>query len=241
MRIIPVIDIYHGNAVHALMGLRKDYRPIKNQLCPNSDPIILASSLKLIYGFNELYIADLDSIMGQMNNFDIIRKISSSSGMNVMLDSGINDVSKAQKSMKLSISKIIVGTETLFDFDLLERILKIIGKENVIMSLDLKEDKIISTDPEICNQEIEELLGKVEAMGLTEIIVLDLTRVGSQKGVNISLIKRILNSVKIQIIVGGGIRDVKDLLILKELGVSGTLVSTGLHNLKIKREDLSLL
>jgi phosphoribosylformimino-5-aminoimidazole carboxamide ribotide isomerase len=38
--------------------------------------------------------------------------------------------------------------------------------------------------------------------------------------------------------VGGGVRDIKDLVELKELGVSGVLVATALHSGKISIKEL---
>ncbi|MCP8313676.1 MAG: hypothetical protein H3Z53_04800 [archaeon] len=46
-----------------------------------------------------------------------------------------------------------------------------------------------------------------------------------------------MSSVDIPIITGGGIRNIDDVLLLRDLGISGVLISTALHNLKIKRED----
>ena len=40
------------------------------------------------------------------------------------------------------------------------------------------------------------------------------------------------------IFVGGGVRDIEDLVELKNLGVSGVLVATALHSGKISIEEL---
>ncbi len=40
------------------------------------------------------------------------------------------------------------------------------------------------------------------------------------------------------VFVGGGVRDIKDLVELKNLGVSGVLVATALHSGKISIEEL---
>jgi phosphoribosylformimino-5-aminoimidazole carboxamide ribotide isomerase len=76
-------------------------------------------------------------------------------------------------------------------------------------------------------------------MGLTQAILLDLARVGSQEGVDVAFLKKALEGVDLEVFVGGGIRDIDDLLNLKELGVFGVLLATALHSGKIKVEDIN--
>ena len=70
------------------------------------------------------------------------------------------------------------------------------------------------------------------------VIVLDLARVGSGEGVNVDFLKKVLEAVPMDVYVGGGVRDIKDLVELKNLGVSGVLVATALHSGKISIEEL---
>ena len=63
-------------------------------------------------------------------------------------------------------------------------------------------------------------------MGVSQVIVLDLARVGSGEGVNIDFLKKVIADVGVDVYVGGGVRDINDLVELKNLGVSGALVAT---------------
>lgn len=238
MRVIPVIDIMGGVVVHAKGGQRRYYQPIKSQLCENSNPIDLALTFRSNFGFKELYIADLDSIMGIDNNIDALKRIYKISKMKLMVDSGINDVKNVRELLQAGVEKIIVGTETLTSFEKLKDILEFAGYGNVIVSIDVKDGKILSKSKEISGLSPEKLAKILESMNVEELIILDLLRVGKESGVNIDLIRRVLNSVNIPIITGGGIKDIHDIILLRNIGVSGVLVSTALHNLKIKREDL---
>ena len=75
-------------------------------------------------------------------------------------------------------------------------------------------------------------------MGVSQIIVLDLARVGSGEGVNLDFLKRVIAEVGVEVYVGGGVRDINDLIELKELGVSGALIATALHSGKISISQL---
>ena len=75
-------------------------------------------------------------------------------------------------------------------------------------------------------------------MGVSQVIVLDLTRVGSGEGVNVDFLKKLVDDLTLDVYVGGGVRDIADLVELKNLGVSGALVATSLHTGKISVEEL---
>jgi phosphoribosylformimino-5-aminoimidazole carboxamide ribotide isomerase len=65
-----------------------------------------------------------------------------------------------------------------------------------------------------------------------------LARVGSGEGVDLQFLKRVLSEVEVEVFVGGGVRDVDDLVELKRLGVSGVLMATALHSGQISVDNL---
>ena len=62
---------------------------------------------------------------------------------------------------------------------------------------------------------------------------MDISSVGTQKGINVELIKDILERTDNPIYIGGGIKSEDDLKISKELGISGVLIGTTIHNGKL--------
>ena len=75
-------------------------------------------------------------------------------------------------------------------------------------------------------------------MGVSNLIILDLDRVGNGQGVNVDFLKKVQAEVKMEIYVGGGVRNIEDLSELGRLGVSGVLVATALHTGRISVEEL---
>jgi uncharacterized protein related to proFAR isomerase len=74
LEVVPVIDILDGLAVHAVKGVRKNYKPIKSVLTASADPVKVATAFKGL-GFKELYVADLNAITGNHDNFSVIKQI----------------------------------------------------------------------------------------------------------------------------------------------------------------------
>ena len=75
MEIIPVIDLKGGLVVHARMGRRELYRPIRTPLARTSHPVDVVGGIMSIYPFATLYIADLDAIEGHENNHATILQV----------------------------------------------------------------------------------------------------------------------------------------------------------------------
>lgn len=236
-KIIPVIDISNGAVVHAARGKREEYYPLQSVLCKSVEPLEVAKTFKNL-GFDELYVADLDAIINCKPNFQTLTSIVSETGLKVMVDAGITDIEKAQQLRISGVSKLIIGTETLQKKKFVAEAVKLFGSQCVVVSLDLKEDKIlVKMGFDGCKSPIC-LLKDFEKMGVSQIIVLDLMRVGSVEGVNIDFLKKVIAEVDVDIYVGGGVRSIADLVELRDLGVSGVLVATALHTGKISIASL---
>jgi uncharacterized protein related to proFAR isomerase len=155
-----------------------------------------------------------------------------------MVDAGVTNLQRAEEVLASGASKVIIGTETLPNIRFVSEALESLGKERVMVSLDLKGNKVLS-DFELGElAESLTFLRELEARGVSQIIVLDLAKVGSNEGANSTFLQKVLRNIKAKVFVGGGVRDVKDLVELKELGVSGVLVATALHSGKISPESL---
>jgi phosphoribosylformimino-5-aminoimidazole carboxamide ribotide isomerase len=237
LKIIPVLDILGGVAVHAVRGRRKEYQPLKSVLCASTDPVDVAAALKAL-GFGELYVADLDAITGRQPHFSLFKRIADKTGLELMVDAGITNLKKAEEVLKSHVSKVIIGTETLPRASFVAEALDSFGSEKIIVSLDLMGNRILSGFELGRLAEPMTFLRELEELGVSQIIVLDLAKVGSGEGVNMAFLQEVLGNIKAEVFVGGGVRDVEDLVKLKRLGVFGVLVATALHTGKISPERL---
>jgi phosphoribosylformimino-5-aminoimidazole carboxamide ribotide isomerase len=237
LKVIPVIDILNGIVVHGVRGKRREYQPLQSILCKSVDPLEVASEFKAL-GFSELYIADLDAITRGSVNFQVFKRIAKETGLKLMVDAGVTDLETAQKLLHSGVSKVVVGTETLRSISFVGEAVRLFGSERVIVSLDFKGDKVlVKLGFDGCKEPMC-LLREFKEMGVSGVIVLDLARVGSGEGVNVDFLKEVFEQVAVDVFVGGGVRDIEDLVELKNLGVSGVLVATALHSGKISIEEL---
>jgi phosphoribosylformimino-5-aminoimidazole carboxamide ribotide isomerase len=237
MKVIPVIDVLNGVAVHGVRGERERYQPLKSVLCRSADPLDIALTFESL-GFTGLYLADLDAILGKSANFAVYRQIMTETGLDLMVDAGIADFARAEEVLATGVSKIVVGSETLESLDFLSQAVKAFGEERVVVSIDLKEGKVLSASDAVASMDAVSFAQELRKIGVIQVILLDLTRVGTEQGINRELLRNILEKTGVKVLVGGGIRSLQELEELRKLGVSGALIATILHNGKLKVDDL---
>ena len=211
MKVIPVIDILNGIVVHAVRGQRKEYQPVQSILSKSVETLEIAKAFKKL-GFSELYVADLDAIIDCSTNFQPIKRVADETGLKLMVDAGVTSIERAKSLLDNGASKLIIGTETLQSKSFVAKAIRLFGNEHVIISLDMKGDKVLVKDGfDGCSDPIC-LLKEFKKMGVSQVIVLDLTRVGSGEGVNVDFLKKVIDEVGVEVYVGGGARDITDLV-----------------------------
>jgi phosphoribosylformimino-5-aminoimidazole carboxamide ribotide isomerase len=244
MRIIPVLDLLHGQSVHAIKGERAKYQPVKSVLCDSSDPLAIARSFRDGLGLREIYVADLDAIQGLGKNIHrhLIAALAHQEKMDVILDAGISDVSSAEAMLDLGVRKVIIGSETLQDPHALQDFPAKIGHDHLTFSLDSHSGTILSRCASLSTMNALEIMKHLQQFGWKEVILLDLDRVGSSTGTDFSLAARVLAEFpNLQLLVGGGIANLEELVDLKTAGIAGVLLATVLHSGIVGAQNLSCL
>jgi len=237
-KIIPVIDILNSKAVHAKKGERTKYKPLKSKLIQSSNPVEIIQLFKKKYGFNDFYVADLDSIINKNPNLPILKEILEISDMNIILDPGIVNLEDIYLFSRFNIKNLILGLETLKSITLIDQSLQILDQNKIIISIDMYNGQILSSAKDIKNQNPLKLIKKIESLGIKNIILLDLFRVGQKIGGIPPLYLDLLHNFTGNIFIGGGIKNYRDILDYKEQNFSGILIATALYDGTVDIEKL---
>jgi len=156
----------------------------------------------------------------------------------LMVDAGTADITKAEEVLATEVSKIVIGSETLSSLDFLGQAVKAFGEDKIVVSIDQKEGKLLSISEAIASMDTVSVAQKLASLGVRQIILLDLDRVGTEHGINLALLRSVLEKTGAEVLIGGGIRSLQELEELRKLGVSGALVATILHNGKLTVDEL---
>jgi phosphoribosylformimino-5-aminoimidazole carboxamide ribotide isomerase len=156
-----------------------------------------------------------------------------------MVDAGVTDLATARALLDLGAARVVIGTETLADRSALERRRAELPDAPLVLSLDVRAGRVLSPDAELARLGAAEALGRLGHSGVREVIVLDLARVGSGAGPDVALVRELCARFpELELLAGGGVRDLADLLALAEAGAAGALVATALHGGAIGPDDL---
>ena len=221
IEIIPVLDLMNSIAVSGKSGNRSSYTPLSSSYSLNSDPVPITQSLK-ISGAKQIYIADLDLIEKQGHNLDKVKIINTM--LPVMLDAGIKDLNSFKFYLDFAY-KLIVATETLKSLEELYKIFDKFSKERIVVSVDIKDNQLFSQNIDMT---IAEFKKELIAIDPNEIILLNITSVGTNCGFDMNLINT-FSGLKDKLILGGGITK-NEINELSNIGIKKVLVGSSLHN-----------
>jgi phosphoribosylformimino-5-aminoimidazole carboxamide ribotide isomerase len=247
MQIVPVIDLLGGQVVRGIGGRRSEYRPIESQLASGSDPGAIASAFVEHFGATTCYVADLDAIeRGQWSVDSVGWQAVSSAGLRLWLDSGATStvpVLRAWQNCRLSgiNADYIVGLESLaMDLDLLCRSVEPFHVP-LIFSLDMKDGHPLVRYPPWKSLNAKEITDRVMEAGITRLIVLDLADVGASGGTRTLDLCWDLHAKypQLELIAGGGVRNLADLKRIADAGCRGALVASALHDGGLTKADWS--
>jgi phosphoribosylformimino-5-aminoimidazole carboxamide ribotide isomerase len=244
VRIIGVIDMLGGRAVHARGGSRDRYAPVQTAAGWPIDPgnaKTLAEVYTDVLGVPEIYAADLDAILNQRPQDEVTRELSSLTAP-LWLDAGVRSVDDARRAIALGASRVIVGLETLPSFDMLSAICATIGHDHVAFSLDLRDGRpIVTNGTRVAGARTpEDIANLAVRSGVNTVIVIDLARVGTGRGLDVDLLRRIHSAASsATLVAGGGVRNWDDLVQLAKAGCSAALVATALHNGRITADEIA--
>jgi HisA/HisF family protein len=237
MRVIPVIDLKSGAAVHAVRGERERYRPLRSAIVAGSDPAQVASAVREALGLGELYVADLDAIAGGPGHRAAVAAMAREA--QVMVDAGVAEAGAVVSLLELGAARVVVGTETLPGEAALARLLSELPGAPLVLSLDLRAGRVISPDTELAELAAAEALARLGRFDVREVIALDLARVGSGAGPDVALVRELCARFpELELLAGGGVRNAADLNALADAGAAGALVATALHTAAIGPDEL---
>jgi len=217
-----------GLVVHARLGDRAHYRPIRSWLCESARVEHVVAGLLDLFAFKRLYIADLDALRGrpgQLSALDAVRRIAP--GLPLWIDAGIRDSRDL-----LAIAER--GTPVLASETLTVAVAEpmLAGPATAVLSIDYRGEQFLG-EPEW----LERSKGWP-----TQVIAMNLARVGSDLGPDLDRIAALRQlAPHARLYAAGGVRDAADLCACRKAGAAGALVASALHDGRIQRADLAFL
>ncbi|WP_213954813.1 MULTISPECIES: HisA/HisF-related TIM barrel protein [unclassified Variovorax] len=228
MNLIPVIDLMQGQVVRAVRGNRQAYQPVVSRLCGSSDPVTVASILCEHCATRQLYVADLDALLGRPAQWTVLRDLLQAlPSLELWLDAGFADAHAAD-ALRLQLGSAgsrmvpVFGSESLASRAALAQCFGgARSGEDGVLSLDRRDGQRL--DAAGCWDE--------PVLWPRRVIVMTLERVGAGAGPDLQTLVEVQRKSPSTFIVGaGGIRDESDLAQARDAGAGAWLVASALHD-----------
>jgi phosphoribosylformimino-5-aminoimidazole carboxamide ribotide isomerase len=244
VRIIPVIDLRDGRAVRGRAGDRARYVPVTSLLrgapaTDLSDPAALLSAYRASLRPATIYVADLDRIAGGRDNDALLHDLAARApDVRVLWDGGFADAAGIARASRNGRIVPVIGTETLRSIEELRPALRPAAVRPVL-SLDLHAEGVVGRPALLGRLDEEEILRRALGCGIRSVILLLLDRVGTSRGLPRDRLRRLRAAAQgVELMAGGGIASIDDLLYLRDAGFAGALLATALHEGRITPADL---
>jgi len=240
--VIPVLDLRAGRAVLARGGRRESYAPVRSVLvgaeAGAGDAVALARAYRDALSLEDCYVADLDAIGGGPVQGALLRRLADL-GSALLVDAGVADPVRARDVRAAGAAQVVVGLETLPSFAALAAVARAVGAEHVVFSLDLRDGvPIVPTGAQQHGTAVELARAAVDA-GATSLLVVDLARVGTGRGVDPRLVEALRRAhPTVRLLAGGGVTSAQEIARLADLGLDAVLLATALHDGRLGRADL---
>lgn len=235
MLVIPAIDLKDGQVVRLYKG---DYS--KNKIYSTSPENKAKEFEKL--GVKYIHIVDLDGAKtGKSINIEAIKRIRKSTNIPIQVGGGIRNKETVKLYLEdISLNRIILGTSALNNSGFLKEMLKEYGNEKIIVSVDVKKEKVsVSGWQETSDIEYISFIKKLEKIGVKYIVATDISKDGTLEGPNFKMYKKIIENSNIQVIVSGGVKDMQDIEKVSKLNCYGCIVGKAYYEGKINLKELN--
>ena len=231
MQIVPVLDLKGGIVVHARRGQRTSYEPVRSALVGGCEPVSVARALCAACGTSRVYVADLDALAGNRADEGTLQALAALAEL--WVDAGASTAARATALARAGAARNVVGTESLGRDALGESFLAVPAPP-LVLSVDLRNGRLISPRSDLAGREPAAAAPLARALGVRELIVIDLARVGSGAGPPLSAVAALAAALPgTTIYAGGGVRDAADLRALESAGAAGALVASALHERRL--------
>lgn len=241
-RLVPVLDVMGGEVVHAVGGLRKEYRPLRSAIVQSTSPHDVAAAMLSATGARELYIADLDAIEGTSPNGDALRQLLAIATVPIWFDGGVGSTRRGDKRQTSPLRpwtlptniRPVIGSETCSSAARLQHFLDSANPEAWAFSIDLRNGILLGDWQEWGLEHDRDAVGlcwKVVSLGCRHLIVLDLARVGTGSSCGTQELLKTIRGLfpNLDLMAGGGVKNRQDIVDLGACGVDAVLLASVIH------------
>ena len=223
MQIFPAIDLSGGQVVRLYQG---DY---DKMTVYGADPCAVAREF-MANGAKYLHVVDLDGAKdGTLANFDSIAALAKQGGLYIEVGGGIRTEERIQKYLELGVSRCILGTIAVKDFEFTARMAKKYG-DQIAVGVDARDGYVaVSGWLETSQEKGVDFCRRLRDAGVQTVIYTDISRDGAEQGTNLALYRELARIEGLNITASGGVSSLEELAELERIGTHAAILGKALY------------
>ena len=230
MKIFPAVDILGGRCVQLVQGKRESATAY-------GDPLSCAMHW-LDQGADALHIVNLDGAFGSSSkNAGLIVELIKKTGAEIELGGGIRSVEDASRWLNTGVSRIIISTLATQDPGSIRALADEFGSGRVMAGVDARGGQIAVHGWQDTAGDYLDWAKRFEDLGAGSLLYTNVDIEGLQQGVRFGPVKRLIERVRIPVVVAGGVSARSDVAGLRDAGAWGAVLGSALYSGKIALKD----
>ena len=179
---------------------------------------------------DELIILDIDATANNAEpDYKMIANLAAESRMPLCYGGGVRSPEQAKRIIGLGVEKVAISSAAIKNADLISRIAEEIGRQSVVVVIDVKKrllskeyDVWINNGKENTKLNALEFAARAAELGAGEIVINSIENDGKMKGYDVAFAARLREVVKIPITILGGAGSLDDMReLFKKCGIVG--------------------
>ena len=223
MQIFPAIDLSGGQVVRLYQGVYDKMTVYGADPCAYGRDFIAA-------GAKYLHVVDLDGAKdGTLANFESIAAIAKQGGLYIEVGGGIRTEERIRQYLELGVSRCILGTVAVKDFDFTARMAQKYG-DAIAVGVDARDGYVaINGWKELSAETGVEFCRRLRDAGVKTVIYTDISRDGAEKGTNLELYRVLAKIEGLNITASGGVSSIEELKELQSIGTHAAILGKALY------------
>ena len=234
MIVLPAIDLINNQCVRLTKG------DFDKKTIYNNNPLEVAKQFEKD-GSKYLHIIDLDGAKNENSSqTETIINIAKNTNLKIQTGGGIRTKEQIKYLLDNGIDKVIIGSLTIKNTDLVKEWINFFGLEKIVLSFDVK---IINNIPIVAISGWQEntisLWDILNNFQLKHILCTDINKDGMLQGVNINLyikIKNLFPNISLQ--ASGGVSSLQDVKELKKNKIDKVIIGKALYENKFTLQEV---
>jgi phosphoribosylformimino-5-aminoimidazole carboxamide ribotide isomerase len=234
LRILPAIDLKGGKCVRLLRG------DMQAETVYGDDPVAMGQRW-VSQGAQYLHVVDLDgAVSGKPENGAAIAALCKALPIPIEVGGGVRSLGRAAELIALGVDRVIFGTSALAQPEIVEAACRQFPAR-IAVGIDARGGKVAvqgwTADSEVSAIDLAQ---RVATWGACRIIYTDLSRDGTQQGVNVAATRAVAEAVAISVTASGGVGSLVDIIAVRDAGCANLdeiIVGRALYTGAVKLAD----